>query len=184
MGALLVALTFLGYFSSSVFYVAVLYNDRWQKWGLVATVLGFMAQTGWLAQKANQLGTWPDGTLYDWTATYVWVAVLVFGFLQFVRPTLPVGGFLMPIATLIWLGSQALSRHLIIPSYVNGLLFAIHVVAGILAYVAFLFAAVFSIMYTEKERELRRKQVRLFYYQLPSLDVMDVVSARLIYLGA
>ncbi|WP_028962387.1 cytochrome C assembly family protein [Sulfobacillus thermosulfidooxidans] len=183
MGAVFIALVFLGYLSSSVFYVATLYNDTWRKWGFAGTLIGLAAQTSWFIQEAIGLGTWPDETLYDWIATLTWVSVIVFALFQLFRPTLPLGGFLMPVITLMWLGSQALSRHIIVPPHLDSTLLAIHVTTAIFAYVAFLLAAVFSIMYTEKERELKRKKVRLFYYQLPSLEVMDVISGRLIFAG-
>ncbi|PSR28853.1 MAG: cytochrome C assembly protein [Sulfobacillus benefaciens] len=183
MGALLVAVTFLGYFSASIAYIAALYEDRWRKWGFGSVVVGLIAQSGWMIQKAVLLGTFPDGTLYDWIATFTWLSVIIFFLIQLFRPGLPVGGFLLPITTMIWLGSQSLSRRLVVPPHLHGTLLKIHIGTAIFAYVAFLLASVFSIMYTEKERELKRKRVRLFYYQLPSLETMDAMSARLILAG-
>ncbi len=183
MGAVLIALTFLGYFSASVAYVAALYEKRWRKWGLVSALLGLVAQSSWLVQKTALLGSFPDGTLYDWIATFTWFSVIIFIIIQLVRPQLPLGGFLLPITTMIWLGSQALSRRLVVPPHFHGELLRIHIGTAVFAYVAFLLAAVFSIMYTEKERELKRKRVRLFYYELPSLEIMDAMSTRLIVAG-
>ncbi len=183
MGALLIALTFLGYFSASIGYVAALYENRWRKWGLLSSVLGLSAQSVWLIQKTVMLGSFPDETLYDWIATFTWLSVIIFLTIQLLRPALPLGGFLMPITTMIWLGSQALSRRLVVPPHLHGELLKIHISAAVFAYVAFLLATVFSIMYTEKERELKRKRVRLFYYELPSLEIMDTMSTRLIVAG-
>jgi ABC-type transport system involved in cytochrome c biogenesis permease subunit len=182
--ATLLAATFLGYFTAAVAYVAALYDAEWKRWCHYGLFFGWVSQTIWLAREAFLLHFWPLETLYGWIAGFIWIAVIIYAVYQRFRPTLPLGGFLMPVLVLIWMGSQALAKQpAVLPARVSGPILTIHIVSAMLAYVAFLLAAVFSIMYSEKERELKRKRVRLFYYQLPSLDVMDFMSSRLVLAG-
>ncbi len=184
MDATLLAATFLGYFIAALAYVSALYNAGWKRWGHYSLLFGWVSQTVWLTREAFLLHFSPLNTLYGWIACFVWIAVVIYAIYQYFRPAMPVGGFLMPVLVLIWLGSQALTkRAAVISGRLSGPVLTIHIIAAMLAYVAFLLGAVFSIMYSEKERELKRKKVRLFYYQLPSLDVMDGMSSRLTVAG-
>lgn len=173
----LLAVTFLGYMIAAAAFVAALYDAQWKRWAFSSLAVGWGAQTAWLVREGFQRGLWPITTMYDWTAGFVWLSIVAFVFYQRLRPTWPLGGFLMPVVVVVWLGGQVLPRT---PGTSTVLVSSI---ASMAAYVAFLIAAVFSVMYFEKERELKWKKVRVFYYQLPSLDVMDMVSARLVWLG-
>lgn len=166
---------------AAVAFVAALYNGRWKHWAFYSLVLGWVSQTIWLAREALVLNVRPTSTPYEWVAALTWLAVTAFAAYQRARPEWPLGGFLMPVAVVVWLGGQALPRSRELAPAGNVPAASLELL--MLACVAFLLAAVFSIMYSEKERELKRKRVRLFYYQLPPLDVMDVVSARLAVAG-
>ncbi|WP_430626596.1 hypothetical protein [Sulfobacillus thermotolerans] len=165
----LLAVTFLGYMIAAAAFVAALYDAQWKRWAFSSLAVGWGAQTAWLVREGFQRGLWPITTMYDWTAGFVWLSIVAFVFYQRLRPTWPLGGFLMPVVVVVWLGGQVLPRT---PGTSTVLVSSI---ASMAAYVAFLIAAVFSVMYFEKERELKWKKVRVFYYQLPSLDVMDMV---------
>lgn len=176
--------TLIGYLTASVFYVVGLYEVRWSRWATTGAVVGFISQTVWLGAMLWKTHVLPVVTLYDWVAFFVWISVgfyLVGG--RRVFPT-HVGGFLFPILFVVWLLSQFLStRFPTLSRNLRGAWLDLHIILTTAGDVAFLLAAVFGIMYIEKERELKEKRVRLFYYQLPPLELMDVYGARLVWIG-
>lgn len=181
VGALLVALISFGYVSAAVLFVAQLYSLRQAKRARAAGWLGFAAETLWLVRMAWTTHTFPAATPVTWVAFFVWLAVGLY--LAFARRLMfaSVGAFLFPVVALVWL----LSQLVLAPSHPeadSGWL-VVHIVAAALSDAAFLMASVFGIMYIEKERELKSKRVRLFYYQLPSLEDMDGWLARFLTVG-
>lgn len=184
MAAVLIGIILIGYLTAAVFYVAGLYDIRWERWATTGAVAGWWAQTAWLIVNGVATRTFPAVTLYDWVAFFVWLTA---GFyLWGGRRIFPrhVGGFLFPILFLLWLVSQTLAqREAPVPGVGRDAWLALHITLATASYGAFLLSAVFGIMYIEKERELKEKRVRVFYYQLPPLDLMDTYGARLITLG-
>lgn len=184
MGAIFVALTFIGYLGAAVLSVAQLYDIRQARWATMAGWIGFVFQSLWLIQRAVALQAFPVLTLHDWVAFFLWLAVSLFLTAGRILRIVQVGAFLFPIVFVLWLVSQMLPRHLAdLPAALNSAWLIVHIALATMGYVAFLLSAVFGIMYLEKERELKNKRVRLFYYQLPSLGEMDAWSARLIAVG-
>ena len=183
MGALFVALTLVGYLGAAILFVAQLYDLKQAKWALLLGWVGFVSQSLWLIQRGIALAQFPAATLYDWVAFFVWVAVglfLAFGRRLGMRP---VGAFLFPVVFVVWLMSQGVSGNDAPGRHPMGVLLVLHVVVAALGDVSFLLASVFGIMYIEKERELKNKRVRLFYYQLPALGDMDAWSGRFVAAG-
>lgn len=184
MGAILVAVTFVGYAAAAVLYVTGFYDSRWFRWARRGAWIGWISQSVWLARTAWILNAFPAVTLYDWVAFFVWLSLALFLAGQIRRSLDAVGGFLVPIVFVIWLVSQTLSKHIAdLPSSLTGPWLGVHVALATASYTMFLLSAVFGIMYIEKERELKNKRVRLFYYRLPPLGEMDVWGARAVMAG-
>ncbi len=180
----LMSCTFLGYLAASGFYVAALYDRRRELWARGAVYFGWTAQTVYLFRPIVILGVISTMSLYDWMAWFVWVVTGTFLVIQHRRQYAQVGSFLIPIVFLLWVGSQGLNHPAGTqrPSILVGWL-GLYIAVATASYVVFLLAAIFGIMYMEKERELKKKQIRLFYYQLPPLEDMDLIASRLIMVG-
>nr|WP_243239757.1 cytochrome c biogenesis protein CcsA [Sulfobacillus harzensis] len=178
---MLVALISLGYVSAAVLFVAQLYNLKQTRRAMAAGWIGFGAESLWLVWIAIRTRAFPATTMETWVAFFIWLAVgLYLLFSQRFRLR-PVGAFLFPVTALVWLASQLVlaPSH---PRAASGWL-VVHIVSAALSDAAFLLACVFGIMYIEKERELQSKRVRLFYYQLPPLEDMDVWLGRFLVAG-
>ncbi len=184
IGSLLLICTFVGYFAASALYVGALYDQRREPWARGGVYLGWSAQTVYLLRTTVILGALPIFSLYHWMAWFVWLMTGSFLVIQHRRHYAQVGSFLIPIVFLLWTGSQWLVHKAATrgPPFLVGWL-DLHIALATASYAAFLLAAIFGIMYMEKERELKRKKVRLFYYQLPPLEDMDLIASRLIMLG-
>lgn len=177
MGILLVVVTGLAYLGTAILSVAQLYDMKQAKWANFLAWLGFAAQTVWLVWHLDTGAV----TLTDWVAFFVWVTVGLYLTLAGRLGLRPVGAFLFPITFLMWLGGQFVPSGRA-PAH-QGLFPLLHLLLGALGDASFLLAAVFGIMYLEKERELKQKDVHLFYYQLPALDAMDSWMARFLAVG-
>lgn len=184
IGSVLLIFTFIGYLVASILYVGALYEGRREPWARASVYLGWLAQTAFLLREAMIVGAIPVFSLYQWMAWFVWLMTGSFLVIQHRRQYAQVGSFLIPIVFLLWLGSQFLGHKAPTrgPPFLAGWL-GLHIALATAGYVAFLLAAIFGIMYMEKERELKRKKIRLFYYQLPPLEDMDLIGSRLILLG-
>lgn len=182
--SLLLIATFIGYSVSAVLYVVALYDERRERWARRSVFFGWVAQTVYLVRMAEFLGTLPIFSLYQWLAWFVWLMVGSFLVIQRRRPYAQIGSFLIPIVAVLWVGSQFVAHDIkaFPPASLVGWL-GLHIILATASYAVFLLAAIFGIMYMEKERELKKKKVRLFYYQLPPLEEMDLILSRLIMLG-
>lgn len=184
MNGIVVALTCMGYLGAALFSVAQLYAVRWGKWARGFGWLGFISESFWFIEKGVAIGGLPIITLYDWVSFFVWLAAGLYLVASDRLGLAPVGAFLFPIIFLVWLVSQSVSPRITMDSTsIMGIGLLLHIVLATLGDVCFLLSAVFGIMYVEKERELKNKKIRLFYYQLPALGDMDGWGGKLVLIG-
>lgn len=181
---ILMGLTGAGYLWAAVLSVAAFYDLRRMRWAEYGGVVGWLAQTGWLVARGVASHGFPFVTLYDWMGFFVWASVFVYGLVSRWNAWRIAGGFLFPIMFVVWLVSQTLNHRLgPLPTGLSGPWLDVHIALATLGDVSFLLSAIFGIMYIEKERELKQKNVRVFYYRLPPLGELDQWSARLIGWG-
>lgn len=177
--------TFLALSLSSVFFVWSFYTPRLESWGRHLLLVAFLLATADLGHMAAAVGGFPAVTPGVWVSFFVWMVSGVFLVSLSRGGFSTVGGFITPILTMIWLGGQFLDPtvdgHL--PYALSGGWLVLHVALATGAYVAFMLAAAWALMYIEKERELRQKTPRVFYYRLPALMDSDVWSRRLVVIG-
>ena len=177
------ALVTVAYLVGAVLSVAGFYRPRRLKWAAAVVTVGWVSQVIYLVQIGQMTKEIPVVSLGPWMAVLVWMIVSVAlasvwwagGRYQ------ALAGFLLPVSAVFWLVDLALAdaagrlpRSAWLP---------VHIVAATMAVVALLLAAVFGLMYTEKERELRLKSVDVFYYRLPALQEMDHWSVRFAAIG-
>ncbi|CAB1128359.1 HemX protein, negative effector of steady-state concentration of glutamyl-tRNA reductase [Candidatus Hydrogenisulfobacillus filiaventi] len=190
-GVVLMAATLLAYSVASVYYVGALYDLRRAAGAERATAAGWAAQTLWLGHRAWVLQGFPAVTLYDWVTFFTWL--MVGGFLAlawagrrgdaWTPRRSHIGSFLVPVLTLLELAAQLLFTGPASPFRRYPAWLPTHIFLVTLGDAAFLLAAVAGTMYVEKERELKHKRLRVFYYELPPLEVLDAWGARLVTAG-
>lgn len=172
------------YLVAAVLAVCGLYRPRRMRWAMGLALGGWIAEAleGVLAAvRTRQL---PVATMSQWMALLVWiiVAVALFSGCWQSGRLRSLAGFLLPIASAFALADLALSQTGQAGRPVSGWVL-VHITLATMAVLSLLLAAVFGLMYTEKERELRRKSLEVFYYHLPGLNEMDEWSARLAAIG-
>lgn len=173
------ALTLAAYLLAGGLAVSGLYSPRRQQWALAVSMLGWCAEAAWLGSAVAAHGVRPLASLAGWLAAVIALALIgtYAAWLVPGRPLTALGGFVFPTVAVLWVVDRMLTYRPIRAATVADPWLVAHVGLATGAVAAFLLAAVFGLMYTEKERELRRKAVEVFYYRLPALRDMDRMSA-------
>ncbi|MCL8207131.1 MAG: cytochrome c biogenesis protein [Actinomycetia bacterium] len=145
----------------------------------------FLVETALLGHAAVRLQGFPAVTVGSWVEFFVWMVLGVY-LVGVRRPSwAALGGFVAPLVTVIWVGGELVDVPLTpaLPRDLVGAWLVAHVALATAAYTAFLLASAAAVMYIEKERELRQKTPRLFYYRLPALADSDRWSRRWVAVG-
>jgi ABC-type transport system involved in cytochrome c biogenesis permease subunit len=164
---------------SSAFFVGAFYRPERSRWARLVLFVAWalavfaLARAGvlWRAFPVVTVGGVADllvvalGPLFLFTRQAAWSVL---------------AGFVVPVLTVVWLVAHLVAGRVPgrIPIDLTGATLAAHVVLATASYAAFVLSAGSALMYLEKERELRRKVPRVFYYRLPALVDSDRKSAR------
>lgn len=178
MGAYIGVLTLVGYLGAACLSVAQLYDAKVGKWADLSGWVGFFAQTAFLFHRVGQSFVLPSTSLL-----LVWLAAGSYLILGRKSPWMPVGAFLFPVVFIVWLVGQWLMPPFTGVASDRSFSVGVFVALVVVSEVLFTWAVALGIMYTEKERELKAKRVRLFYYQLPDLAFMDRWLSRMMRAG-
>jgi cytochrome c-type biogenesis protein CcsB len=176
---------FLALLLSSLLFIWSFYTPRLEASARHLILAAFLLETAELAHQAVLVHGFPAVTLAGFLSFLVWMVAGAFLLFAGRATWTPVGGFVVPLLTVIWLVGQLASPTVDgrLPGALSGGWLAIHVALATASYAAFILSAGAALMYLEKERELKRKTPRVFYYRLPALVESDTWSRRLVILG-
>jgi ABC-type uncharacterized transport system permease subunit len=152
--------------------------------GTVALAVGLAFHFGDLQVRARALGSVPYRTLEGSVSLFGWMLGIAYLALQIRHRERAIGPFLIPIIIL----SSVIG--MLLPAYptpaspqLKGVLFALHVTFAILAYAAFTFSFVLSILYLIQNRQLRRRQTGVLFARLPALEVIGRMNRTSVSIG-
>ena len=147
--------------------------------------LTFAAQTGFFLSRYFK-GGMPFGTnMYESLVFFSWCLVIAYLVIT-VRYKVPVvGAFVMPITFILMAAAALLPDKGIgeIPPALQSNWLPIHVTLSFMGDALFAMAFGTGVMYLIQERQLKRKRPGVFYYRLPSLDVLDSMNYRALTIG-
>jgi ABC-type uncharacterized transport system permease subunit len=150
---------------------------------------GLVAHTAFLYYRAIDATGAPLSSERDWFLVAAWALVVVYLFLAAVRPKVPFGLFLLPLAlgligaAAFWAPTEPLAREP--ASKIWG---AIHGVSIVLAVVSVLVGFMAGLMYLAQSRRLKHKRLPGGRLRLPSLEWLEkanshAIIASLVMLG-
>lgn len=146
--------------------------------------LGLLFQFADLETRARALHSVPYRTIGGSLTLFAWMLGLSYLALLFRHRERAVGPFLIPFVILFSVVGLLLPQPgLAARSDTRGPLFALHVTFAILAYAAFTFSFVLSILYLIQKRQLRRVQTGLLFARLPALDVIGRMNRTSVTIG-
>jgi len=140
---------------------------------------GFAAQTVLLGMLTLEAGTVPL-TSQVLPALCAWLIVIVYVYLEISTDQQALGALIVPIVTLLHALAvpDLFGADRVMPVEHSGGWFRLHVLAYILAYVAFAISCVSAVMYVMLLGEIQKKHLGYFYERLPSLDALNQVNDR------
>ncbi|HAA77101.1 TPA: hypothetical protein DCE37_18470 [Candidatus Latescibacteria bacterium] len=165
---------------------SILYAHRFQradagqsKRNLAILLVGFAAQSVLLGILTYEAGTVPLTTQVLPTLC-AWLVVIVYVYLEVSTAQQALGALIVPIVTLLHLLAipDLYGTERVMPVEHSGGWFRLHVLAYILAYVAFAISCVSALMYVMLLGEIQKKHLGYFYERLPSLDSLNQVNNR------
>ena len=171
----------LCYFVSTVLYAAHFQraSPGRARAGLVFLLGGFLAQSVLLGLLTWEAGTVPL-TKQVLPALCAWLVVIVYVYLELSTGQQALGALIVPIVMLLHLLAlpDLYGADRVMPVEHSGGWFRLHVLAYILAYVAFAISCVSAVMYVMLLGEIQKKHLGYFYERLPSLDALNQVNNR------
>jgi len=183
---LIYALPFLFYVLSLVAY-AIHFAKRAPAAGRSATTLlvgGALAHTFVIGMQTMEAGHVPFAGTTQAISTFVWLLGLAYLYTEVTTEERGLGVFILTIIVALQIlpavqgpGAEPRSPVLEHP------LFWTHVAAMLGAYASFGLAAVIGITYVLQFKEIKAKHLVFFFERLPSLQVLDVMNSRTVFIG-
>jgi ABC-type transport system involved in cytochrome c biogenesis permease subunit len=166
---------------------SVYFTGRTPAAGRTATTLlvaGAIAHTFVIGMQTMEAGHVPFAGTTQAISTFVWLLVLAYLYTEVTTDERSLGIFILPIVVALQLlpalrGSSVEPRSPVLEHP----LFWTHVAAMLGAYASFALAAVIGITYVLQFKELKGKHLVFFFTRLPSLQVLDVMNSRTIFIG-
>jgi len=147
-------------------------------------VAGALAHTFVIGMQTMEAGHVPFAGTTQAISTFVWLLALAYLYIEVTTEERGLGIFILPIIVVLQIlpaisapGPEPRSPVLEHP------LFWTHVSALLGAYASFGVAAVIGITYVLQFKEIKAKHLVFFFTRLPSLQVLDVMNSRTIFIG-
>lgn len=146
---------------------------------------GFVLQSGFLYVRGQQIGRCPLTNIFELLVFLSWATVLFYVVIGPAYRVSLLGAFTAPLAfalqALAFLaGADTPAARSTVP--VNAWLEA-HAAFSILAYGAFLLAALAGAMFVIQDRQLKSRRLGASFFQLPPIQALGVANARLLLAG-
>lgn len=166
---------------------AVHFSRRHPAAGRAATALlvaATLIHTFVIGMQTMEAGHVPFAGATQAISTFVWVLALAYLYTEVTTDERGLGIFILPIVVALQVlpatqppGIEPRSPVLDSP------LFWIHVSAMLGAYASFGLAAVIGVTYVLQFKEIKAKHLHYFFTRLPSLQVLDVMNSRAVFIG-
>ncbi|HEY3315636.1 MAG TPA: c-type cytochrome biogenesis protein CcsB [Bacillota bacterium] len=180
----LYVLTLILYAASAATYFGFLYWRHWERAAAWTGRLALTVHTLTIAARVAESGRPPFVYLFEATLFFTWLLMLNYTLLEAILGLKVAGVFVTPVTFILLFAAAAMPKEAAaFDPTLSGAWVAVHLSLSILAYAAFTMAFVLTLMYLLQERQLRAKAFRLIFRRLPSLEILDTWSHRLIDVG-
>jgi ABC-type uncharacterized transport system permease subunit len=179
-------LALLCYLGAELLAIATLVSPReaWSRLTPVAIAAGLALHFADLMHRARELSSVPYRTLGGSVSLFGWMLGIAYLVLLVRHRERAMGAFLIPMIVV------ATAAGLLLPDAAttagqgtHGSVFALHVTLAILAYAAFTFSFVLSILYLIQDRQIRRHRTGLLFARLPALEVIGRMNRTSVTIG-
>ena len=116
----------------------------------------------------------PTANMWESLTFIAFATALVYLVLEWRQGEQSTGVFLLGMVLLFQTLSSAFITHTRdVPDILRSPMFAVHVTAALLGYVALAISAIYGVMYLLQYRQLKKKQVGLLFQRLPNLEALS-----------
>ena len=147
---------------------------------LLASIL---VHTFVLGMYTMELGVPPMAGRTGAVSTFVWMLAVSYLSIEVSTDERGIGIFVTPLLVALQALVASGEMPTDIPRYFAAPFVAVHVGALLFAYASFALACVISITYVLLFRELKRRTPGVFFQRLPSLQVLDRMNMRAVWIG-
>lgn len=166
---------------------AVHFGGRSPAAGRAATTLlgaGALAHTFVIGMQTMEVGHVPFAGTAQAISTFVWLLALAYLYTETSTEERGMGVFVLPIIVVLQL-LPAFQEPGVEPrsALFESPLFWVHVSSLLFAYASFGLAAVIGVTYILQFKEIKAKHLGYFYTRLPSLQTLDVMNSRAVFIG-
>jgi len=183
---MLFIVTIIFYFAGALLYISFFLSRKESIFSIARyiIILSFIFHTATLLARYIESGYLPLTSLFEAILFFTWLIIFLFILVEKRYQLSVLGVFIIPLTFL------SLSYALILPkdiSPLNPILksawLGIHVTLILLGNAAFAIAFGLGIMYLLQERQLKSRKQGLFYYRLPSLEILDDLGYKALSFG-
>ncbi len=172
------------YAAAAAAYFGYLYFRHWEGAAAWLGRAALVAHTLTLGFRVVESGRPPFAYLFEATLFFTWLLMVNYTLLESIIGLKVAGAFVTPVTFVLLFSAAAMPREAsVIDPTLAGAWVAVHLSLSIIGYAAFTMAFVLSLMYLLQEKQLRSKAFRLIFRRLPSLEVLDTWSHRLVAVG-
>jgi ABC-type transport system involved in cytochrome c biogenesis permease subunit len=155
--------------------------------GRIATVLlgvGALAHTYVIGMRTVEAGHAPFAGTSAAVSAFVWLLALAYLYTEFSSDERAMGVFIAGLLVALQLIPAFGSPMPSAPATVyESPLFVVHVSAMLFAYASFALACVIGVTYVLLFKEIKKRQLGIFYKRLPSLQALDRMNMRAVSIG-
>jgi cytochrome c-type biogenesis protein CcsB len=172
-------------FASLVFWLVLGWRQRWLlRIAHILLGVGGSLQTLLLGHRLSAYPAQFWGDVYTSMGLLSW-AIVVSYFIAWWRYRIDaLGAFVIPVSFLAaaYAGASVTTAEALPPAFQH-LWLVVHVFLAILGYAALTLAFCAGVMYLIQEQQLKSKHPGTLYHRLPSLNILDELNARALFLG-
>jgi ABC-type transport system involved in cytochrome c biogenesis permease subunit len=144
---------------------------------------GVLAHTFVIGMQTVQAGHAPLVGTSAAISAFVWLLGLSYLYVELTSNERSMGAFVAVLLAGLYVIPALDSAVSPRPPVLQSPLFTIHVMSLLFAYASFALACVLGVTYVLLFKEIKAKQLGLFYTRLPSLQTLDVMNSRAITVG-
>jgi ABC-type transport system involved in cytochrome c biogenesis permease subunit len=146
-------------------------------------VLAALAHTFVIGMETMEDGQVPVAGATSAISTFVWLLALAYLYTEMTTDERSMGVFILPLLIAFQAIPAFRTGEEARAAVLQGPLFGIHVSSLLFAYASFALACVIGITYVLQFKEIKAKHLGFFYARLPSLQVLDRMNHRAIFIG-
>lgn len=166
----------LGYLLALLAYLGV-FVERGHKLERVASPLAWgvvLVHASYLILSALEFEHVPTANMWESLTFVAFAMALVYLILEWRQRDQSTGVFLLAVVLVFQTLSSAFIVHTRdVPEILRSPMFAVHVTAALMGYVALAISAVYGVMYLLQYRQLKQKHVGLLFQRLPNLETLS-----------